>query len=118
MTDGSLIQLYTQVINLWGGEAQVRMVHEEIGELLEAIGRLMKFINQYNRGRVELTNILEEVVDVEIMLEQLTLILGLTGDNFNELLELKDRIRDEKLVRLRERVKASISDLAESSTPQ
>jgi hypothetical protein len=115
MSDDGILGLYMKALDLWGGEAQVGMVIEEIGELLEALGGLMKSINQYNRGRVELTKILEEVVDVEIMMEQLTLVLGMTEGNMNDLLDTKDRIRDEKIERLRERVQATISRLAEQS---
>ena len=105
-----LIRLYTRALSEWGGQAQIGMVHEEIGELLIELGQLIVSINQYNRGRKELDDILEEIVDVEIMMEQLTLILAMTDSsgNIDSWLQKKDELRDKKLKRLVDRVAKSI----------
>jgi hypothetical protein len=52
-----------EAIVLWGIEAQFDMVVEECAELINAI-------QKHKRGRVDESNILEEAVDVDILLDQ------------------------------------------------
>lgn len=57
-------QIFTDAVEKWGKDAQIGMVHEEIGELLQAI-------NKVKRGKAGLVDIATEIADVEIMVEQL-----------------------------------------------
>lgn len=71
--------------------AQMDMLHEEIGELLTAIGH-------FKRGRNTVADVAGEIADVRIMLEQLTVILDCAA--------LVDERMDAKLTRLDDRVTA------------
>ena len=104
---GEMLSLYAAAIEKWGCDAQVGMVHEEIGELLEACGGLLKIINKFNREdfeQVGLEDVLEEVVDVEIMLEQFTIILGLYSGSIDDITAKKNLLREAKLDRLENRL--------------
>lgn len=58
------IAILKKAIETYGYDAQFRMLVEEIGELLDAIGK-------HSRGRVSKDSVLEELADVVIMCEQL-----------------------------------------------
>ena len=78
-------------IKAWGKQSQINMLHEEIGELLQAV-------NKYDRKSTTETweNLVEEIADVEIMLEQLKLMIkGKAGVH---------SIKREKLERLKQRI--------------
>lgn len=115
-----LIKLYTEAIAKWGGQAQLNMLYEEIGELLVELGSLLVKINKYNRNKAELEDILEEVVDTEIMLEQLTLILALTSEesDVDTMLDIKDKIRIKKIARLKSRLDAIEQHRNDAGTPE
>jgi NTP pyrophosphatase (non-canonical NTP hydrolase) len=57
-------EILDAVLLKWGAEAQVDMLHEEIGELMSAL-------NKHKRGRVERTYVQEEIADCLIMLQQM-----------------------------------------------
>jgi len=61
--------LYKRAIELWGSVSQYRQLQEECAELIAAI-------NQFDRGRISLDELAEEVADVEIMIEQARLMLS------------------------------------------
>lgn len=42
MTDTEKVLLFTKVLNAWGVDSQVRMVMEESGEMLAALGKAGK----------------------------------------------------------------------------
>lgn len=58
------------------------MVHEEIGELLSALGKIY-------RGRVTTKDVITELADVSIMIEQMAVYFGL--DEFKAEKEYKLR---------------------------
>jgi NTP pyrophosphatase (non-canonical NTP hydrolase) len=60
-------ELYKRAIIQWGVNAQVMMVFEEIGELMQSIS---KYFRTDDREILKLS-ISEEIADVEIMLGQL-----------------------------------------------
>lgn len=60
------IEVYKQMINKYGKKAQMLIAVEEMSELQKEI---LKFL----RGRCNQQNIAEEMADVEIMLEQLSI---------------------------------------------
>jgi len=84
-------EILTGAVNAWGTRAQVNMAIEECGELIVVLMHRL-------RGRVTDPNVAEEIADVRIMLDQLTLIIGK---------ELVDEAEERKLRRLEERVKAA-----------
>lgn len=55
-----------KAIDTYGSLNQIDMLHEEIGELLQAINK-----DKRKRTLATRDNVLEEIADVEIMLEQL-----------------------------------------------
>ncbi len=89
MTDAEKVLLYTKVLDSWGYASQERMVMEETGEMLAALGKA-------GRGRVELMEVITELVDVSIMMEQMAVFFGL--DEFRA-------EKERKLQRLRDRLK-------------
>ena len=61
--------VYKLALEKWGRQAQLGMAIEEMAELIQAL-------NKFNRGKVSLDSISEEIADVEIMMEQLKEIFG------------------------------------------
>lgn len=76
-------------IRIYGKEAQTKMVLEEMSELQKEICKAW-------RGRDNIGNIAEEIADVEIMLDQLKIMLGIEIE--------VDQYRNEKLLRLEQRL--------------
>ena len=83
------LELYDKALKEYGIFAQVWMMIEECGELLNAIAKL-------KRGRANKEDIITELADVHIMVEQLAYFYGL--EDFQ-------KEKDRKLVRLNERLK-------------
>lgn len=89
MTDTDKVLLYTKALDTWGVDSQVRMVMEESGEMLAALGKAA-------RGRVPVMDIITELADVSIMMEQMAVLFGL--DEFRA-------EKERKLQRLQQRLK-------------
>ena len=76
------------------GEAnQLNQLQEELGELIVAV-------NKYRRNAENLTNLVEEIADVEIMLQQIKCLLNLNPEYIekitaNKLLRQEKRISEE-----------------------
>ena len=88
MTEQERIELYRKAIDVWGVPAQVMMVMEETGEMLNAMAK-------YDRGRASEDDVITELVDVSILMEQMAVVFGM--DKFkNE--------KERKLLRLKERL--------------
>lgn len=83
--------LYSEAIERFGAELQMRMVQEECAELIAAI-------NQFTRGRLGILALAEEVADVEIMCGQMRLIVGHGA---------VEEVKKSKLERLAERVRGT-----------
>ena len=69
MSEKDRLKLYETAISKWGIEAQVFMVMEETGEMLNALAKA-------NRGRVTSEEIITELADVSIMMEQMAFYFG------------------------------------------
>lgn len=65
-------QLYEKVINSWGVEHQLRLVEEEVGEMLTALAQRL-------RGRTDNAAVITELADVTIMMEQMALLFDWDG---------------------------------------
>lgn len=81
-------ELYNRVLSEYGISAQMWMLIEECGELLNAIAK-------FKRCRSTKEDIITELADVHIMVEQMAFFFG-----WNEFIDEKER----KLKRLQERV--------------
>lgn len=71
-----------QAIEKWGDSIQLDMVVEEMSELI-------KEICKYKRGRVNRSEIIEEIADVSIMLEQAKIIFGISDGEINDVAHTK-----------------------------
>lgn len=76
--------VYRDAIARWGEAAQVHMLHEEIGELLAAVGH-------FYRGRATRAEVISEVADVRVMLEQLVILIGSTEAEVHQQVRAKVR---------------------------
>lgn len=86
------LKLYDDALDLWGEQAQIMMVLEECGELIDAICKRI-------RGRNELSDVASEVADVQIMCAQMSRLIQRTTNS-----DLVEIARVEKLQRLFQRV--------------
>lgn len=63
-------KLYRAAISVWGTEHQTKKTFEEIGEFIEAICKCAEH-------RDKAAHVAEEIADVQIMLEQMTVLYGI-----------------------------------------
>lgn len=89
LTEDESRAIEERALDTYGPPAQILMAYEEMGEL-------MKELSKHERGKDNNLQIAEEIADVRIMLEQMALLFGVEKDC--------DRIRYEKLIRLKERL--------------
>lgn len=82
--------IFRRAIAKFGVENQVSMILEECSELILAI-------SHYNRGRVNSSAVMEEIVDLTIMCEQARLIYDPTDTEFGRIY-IKKINRLEKLI--------------------
>ena len=82
-------QILQSAIDTYGPEHQVDMAIEEMAELIKALLKMRR------PDKASLTDVLEEIADVQIMLDQLRLIYGQTHDaETAKLVRLQERVRD------------------------
>lgn len=86
MTDYDIFQ---KAIDTYGADNQIGMLHEELGELMQAI-------NKYRRRTGTKEHIAEEIADCFIMLYQASMIFGVQSEMV--------RFREQKIKRLSERL--------------
>lgn len=89
----SNLELYRKAIETWGIEAQVFMVMEETGEMLNALAKA-------NRGRSTKEEIITELADVSIMMEQMAYYFGYTEfeeEKKKKLERLERRLSNDKI---------------------
>ncbi len=82
--------LMMDALKKWGKDSQLSMAMGECGELIAAINR------KYTQGRGNLDDVAEEVADVMIMMEQMTLIILLEAEQdlvHSHLIEKQQRLR-------------------------
>lgn len=91
-----LTELCTRAVNVYGATAQLRLLQEECGELIAAVSHL-------ERGRIDDTELADEIADVIIMCTQATAIIGT---------RLVSAALHAKLKRLRTRIEATERRLA------
>lgn len=85
--------LYRNVLETWGLQNQIYMVIEESSELVDALCKL-------KRGRVDISEVITELADVQIMLEQMLVAFDCEEDFEKEkafkLNRLKERLEKSK----------------------
>jgi len=79
------IKIMQQALDQWGLNAQVGQAVEECAELIVA---LQKHINRTPLHQ-NTDNILDEIADVEMMLAQIRLALGISDEKLRERIEYK-----------------------------
>jgi len=91
------INTLEKCVEKWGVNFQIELAIEEIGECIEQLGKTLKHINQYKRGRIEREEMIEEFADVFLMMQQMRVIDPIKFDKICEykLLRLRDRIKNE-----------------------
>jgi len=82
---GNEIKIMQTALDQWGLSAQVGQTVEECAELIVA---LQKYINRTPKTET-LENIIDEIADVEMMLAQMRLILGIDDDTLRKRIECK-----------------------------
>ena len=82
-------------LNKWGLNAQVGQTVEECAELIVA---LQKYINRTPQPKM-LENILDEIADVEMMLGQMRLVLGIDDSTLRKRIEYKFERLNQYLLR-------------------
>lgn len=88
--------IYRAAISVWGKDAQENQAIEEMAELIQAINKMRR-----QPSPDHLDNVDEEIADVEIMLDQLKLIYGITDQ---KIIEIKEK-KLERLQKTLEKVK-------------
>ena len=87
--------IFQDAVRTWGEEAQIKMLFEEIGELMQAVCKAGRVKNWEQRMKVW-SNIAEEIADVSIMLGQMALLFDVEDSVENQ--------KREKIARLAERL--------------
>lgn len=90
----NVTKLYTEAIFLYGKQMQTDVAMEEMGELIQALVKYRR-----DKSNENLTHILEEIADVQIVLDQLKYMYDYAGDvpkiQFEKQKRLKSRIESE-----------------------
>lgn len=87
-------EILENALTTFGAEAQILMVMEEMAELQKELCKNL-------RGKANVANIAEEIADVQIMLDQMTLLYDCE--------HAVQANREYKLMRLESRIEAAIS---------
>lgn len=87
-------KLFSDALAQWGPDAQIGMLHEEMGELMVVLNKLRREPRGASWSALR-GNALEEVEDVRVMLDQVVVLLNSNNEHQGE-------IRAGKLARLRE----------------
>lgn len=85
--------IYRDALDTFGVQKQTNMLFEEMGELMSAICK-------HSRGRDKIAHIAEEIADVRIMLDQMTVLYNCEAET--------ERQRRYKLRRLEQRIEEAM----------
>ena len=102
MRQRKIDKILDDAILLWGKPAQIGQLHEEIGELLQALNKVNR-AKDAQQAEQAYINLIDEYVDLEIMLEQLFRMLPpyIAGEQKHSIYEFR---RNCKLERLEKRI--------------
>lgn len=96
-------EIFSKAIHVNGSDEQMRVAQEECAELIQALSKYHRTIlvakskRDHRYADRALKNIKEEMADVQIMLDQLQMIFGITKKELDE-------IRAQKVERLSDRL--------------
>lgn len=82
--------LYQKAIAKYGKDAQIEQLEEELAELTLAI-------KHYKKGKVTLDDVITELVDVDIMVEQTRMIIGIDDKVYYKHKEYKKKRLEKRL---------------------
>lgn len=77
-------EIYKQVLKHWGPEEQAVVWLEELAELQQEICKLLRGAVFENPTKHNLAAVIEEIADVEVILTELKLALGIPEATVNE----------------------------------
>lgn len=80
--------IYKKALMKWGYRSQVGMLHEEVGELFQAL-------NKFSRKKATTKQVIDEIADAWIMVEQMAMAFGMAEAHHRKIEKL---IRLEKLL--------------------
>ena len=92
----SISGLNKETAKYYGYEAQSNQLVEECAELIQAVSKYRRAVDE-DKKEVALENLIEEIADVEIMLEQIKYLLQIPEDEL-------EAVKLFKVNRTRERV--------------
>ncbi len=89
--------IYKQAITKWGNSSQIEMLIEECSEVIQATQKLKRAFYSKDSDRIKKAeeHICEELADLSIMLEQMYIVFDKS---------IIDKFKDEKLIRLENRI--------------
>lgn len=91
-----------RAINRFGKRHQLSVVQEELAELIQAISKYNRSLdNQFDKEKAK-QMIIEEMADVSIMMAQLIDIAGIKQSQIDEVIKLKILRMEERLNKLQE----------------
>lgn len=91
-----------RAINRFGKRHQLSVAQEELGELIQAISKYNRSLdNQFDKEKAK-QMIIEEMADVSIMMAQLIDIAGIKQSQIDEVIKLKILRMEERLNKLQE----------------
>lgn len=103
-------------VKLWGKDIQIIVCMEELAELIQALAKEMRGSLRDDPGRhlTDLSNIAEEMADVEICLSQIRYIFDteVGSPRFSDLVSCNKK---RKLERLRDRINISLQSSGKRS---
>ena len=107
MTNEMETKIYEALVDRYGASAQIIVAIEEMAELQKALTKWLRYLHELSEGNLNdiRAGIREEIADVSIMLNQLELMFGDTGE-----------IQEQKLQRLFGRVDDMFDEDGERKT--
>lgn len=91
-------ELFLHAISKYGGASQITVAIEEMAELTKELVKYLRYGEEHPRALI-----IEEIADVEIMLEQITMLFGFTRLGI-------DNYKTQKLERLAKRLDVAFSE--------
>ena len=93
------LKIYQEALNQWGMDAQINMAIEEMAELISALQHYRRLEKWEHHATLD--DVTDEIADVEIMIQQLKLMFGISNLHLFEIKEKKlERVK--KLLNLEE----------------
>lgn len=93
------IEVFKKCVEFYDKRDMYNLAMEECAELIQAINKILRYPDQESRRE----NLIEEIVDVSIMIEKISLIANITPEEFDRMYERKfDKVRRRLLEDLEE----------------